>query len=198
MPASSIPPWRGVSAAWTAAGVARATMRASETTVTRARRHRDPTAIWYLPFSWSARERSDTDLAAHAIKGGGTCQHARPVKWAVRSRGSVLGQPHVLQLLVRVVIGRRHVVLHLGPVHDAAGPPEAGDVVRVLEHDLLELVDQLLALGRVEGPGLAGVEVVDARVAEATPVVGVPGSVALEEQVRIVRVVEDAVDDHLE
>src|SRR3989442_1241330 len=56
---------------------------------------------------------------------------------------SLLRQPDVLELLVRVVTGRGHVVLHLGPVDDVPGPPEARHVVRISQHDLLELVDEL-------------------------------------------------------
>src|SRR6266852_5382512 len=85
-------------------------------------------------------------------------------------RLSVLRQPDVLELLVGVVIGRRHVVLHLGPVHHGPPPPEARDVVRVFEDDLLDLVDEPLALGRVQDPRLARVEVVDPGVGESTPV----------------------------
>src|SRR5262249_25104449 len=77
-------------------------------------------------------------------------------------------------------------------------PPEAGDVIRVLEDDFLDLVHQLLALGRVERARLAGEEIVDARIAEAAPVVAVPCRVALEEQVGIVRIVEHAIADDLE
>src|SRR6185295_4137369 len=58
---------------------------------------------------------------------------------------SVRGQPDVLKLLVRVVAGRRHVVVHLGPVHDVARPPETGHVVGLLQHALLHVDDQLLA-----------------------------------------------------
>src|SRR5262245_6029069 len=58
------------------------------------------------------------------------------VRWR---RMSILREPHVLELLVGEVTGRRHPVLHLGPVHDIPRPPEPGDVVRVFQHDLLEL-----------------------------------------------------------
>src|SRR5437867_9634583 len=68
--------------------------------------------------------------------------------------GSILRQPDVLELLVGVVIGRGHVVLHLGPVDDVTRPPEPRHVIGVFEHDLLKLQDQLPALGRVESPRL--------------------------------------------
>src|SRR2546430_2614166 len=55
---------------------------------------------------------------------------------------SVLAKPHVLEFLVRVMIWRRHVVLHLRQVHHAPRPPDARDVVHVPEHDLLDLVDE--------------------------------------------------------
>src|SRR5262245_10171721 len=84
--------------------------------------------------------------------------------------GSVLRQPDVLELLVRVVTGRRDVVLHLGPVHDVARPPEAGHVVDVLEDEALQLIDQLLALRRIEGSRLSREQVVDPRIREASPV----------------------------
>ena len=71
-------------------------------------------------------------------------------------------------------------------------------MVRVIEHELLDLVDQTLALGRIEGPGLARVEVVDPRVAEPPPVVRVSRGVALEEEIGVVVVAEEAVDDDLE
>jgi hypothetical protein len=38
---------------------------------------------------------------------------------------SILREPDVLELLVRVVIGRGHVVLHLRPMHHAPCPPQA-------------------------------------------------------------------------
>src|SRR5712692_3063399 len=90
---------------------------------------------------------------------------------------SVLAEPDVLKLLVRKMVGRRDGVLHLRPVHDGARPPESRHVVRILEHDLLHLVDEPLALGRVEGSRVPCEEIV-AR------------GVALEEQVGIVHVVE--------
>src|SRR5262245_10662867 len=67
---------------------------------------------------------------------------------------SVLGQPDVLELLVRVVIGRGHVVLHLGPVHDPACPPETRQVVRIVQHALLKLDDGLLPLDGIDGSRL--------------------------------------------
>src|SRR5947199_6872106 len=66
---------------------------------------------------------------------------------------SILREPDVLQLLVRVVVRRGDVVLHLGPVDDVARPPEAGQVVRILEHPRLELENELLPLGGVERTG---------------------------------------------
>src|SRR5262249_7525093 len=68
---------------------------------------------------------------------------------------SVVREPDVLKLLIGVVIGWRHVVLYLGPVHHGPPPPEARDVVRIFENDLVDLVDELLALDRVEGSRLA-------------------------------------------
>src|SRR5215467_14556099 len=93
----------------------------------------------------------------------------------MRAARSVLGEPDVLELLVGVVVGRGHVVLHLGPVHDPARPPQTGQIVGVLEHALLDLDDGLLALGGVEGPGLPGEEVVHDGIAEAAPVSGIAG-----------------------
>src|SRR6266849_4455641 len=90
---------------------------------------------------------------------------------------SVLAESDVLKLLVRKMVGRRDGVLHLRPVHDGARPPESRHVVRILEHDLLDLVDEPLALGRVEGSRVPCEEIV-AR------------GVALEEQIGIVHVVE--------
>src|SRR6266849_567659 len=98
---------------------------------------------------------------------------------------SVLAESDVLKLLVRKMVGRRDGVLHLRPVHDGARPPESRHVVRILEHDLLDLVDEPLALGRVEGSRVPCEEIV-AR------------GVALEEQVGIVHVVEGFADDRLE
>src|SRR5438128_12034675 len=68
---------------------------------------------------------------------------------------SVLAEPHVLEFLVRVMIRRRDVVLHLRPVHHAPRPPDARDVVHVPEHDLLDLVDELLAFCGIQSPRLA-------------------------------------------
>src|SRR5262245_2088978 len=79
----------------------------------------------------------------------------------------VFREPDVLELLVRVVVGRRHVVLQLGPVHEVARPPETAREVRVVEDELLDLVDEPLALGRVERARLAREEVVDPRIGEA-------------------------------
>src|SRR5438093_6549028 len=89
--------------------------------------------------------------------------------------GSILRQPDVLELLVGVVIGRSHVVLHLGPVHDVARPPEPRHVIGVFEHDLLKLQDQLLALGRVESPRLPREQVVDSGIGESAPILGFGG-----------------------
>src|SRR5712691_7527100 len=139
--------------------------------------------------------RMITNTRAAAPSKVGTIRRSR---FAMYVLNSIRGQPDVLELLIGVVIGRRHVVLHLGPVHHAPPPPEAGDVVRVIEHDLLDLVDEPFALGRVEDPGLARVEVVDPGVGESTPVVGVPRGVPLEKQIGVVDVVEHAADDQLE
>src|SRR5438093_11735212 len=117
----------------------------------------------------------------------------KPVKSAERRRmpwsssiASVLGQPHVLKLLVRKVARWGHPVLHLGPVHDVARPPETGDVVRVLQHDLLKLDDELPALPRVERPRLPRVQVVDPGVGEAGPVLRRPGDERREQGIGIV------------
>src|SRR5262245_22662102 len=111
---------------------------------------------------------------------------------------SVLGEPDILELLVRVVIGRRDVVLHLRPVHDASRPPDAWDVVRVAEHDPLDLVDRFLALGSIERSRLTREQIVDPRIGEAAPVVAVALGVPLEELVGIVHEVERRRDDQLE
>src|SRR5919201_2601999 len=99
---------------------------------------------------------------------------------------SVLRQPDVLKLLVRVVTGRRHIVLQLGPVHDVARPPEARHVVRVLQHDLLELDDHLLPLGWVEGSRLSRKQIIDPGIGEAAPVLGAPRDISPEELIGVV------------
>src|SRR5215813_5431768 len=63
---------------------------------------------------------------------------------------SILREPDVLELLVRVLPRRRDVVLHFRQMHHVPHPPEPGHVVRILQHDLLELSDELLALGGIE------------------------------------------------
>src|SRR2546428_11791816 len=68
------------------------------------------------------------------------------------ARSSILREPDVLELLVRAEIGRGHVVLHLGPVHDPARPPETRQVVGIAQHALLELDDGLLPLGGGASP----------------------------------------------
>src|SRR5206468_7428526 len=195
MTASKMPPRRGVSAAWTAVTVARPIRATSVTTAHRLMNGPPrPSPVDCFRSSGSDRNRFL----------GGRYQEPRNLSTRASCKGgpgaasSVLGQPDVLELLVGVVIGRRDIVLHLRPVHHAARPPEAGNVVRVFEHDLLDLVDEPLPLGRVEGPRLARKEVVDAGIGEATPVVGVPGGVTLEEQVGVVHIIEYAVDDDLE
>src|SRR5215467_14115276 len=100
---------------------------------------------------------------------------ARPLKSAWERLISVLREPHVLELLVREVTGRGDPVLHLGPVHDVARPPESRDLVRILQRNFLKLEDEALALGRVERPRLPVVQVVDRRVGEAAPVLRGPG-----------------------
>src|SRR6266545_6451667 len=97
---------------------------------------------------------------------GGTIKSSR-LAMSLRRLRSVLAQPHVLEFLVRVMIRRRHVVLHLRPVHHAPRPPDARDVVHVPEHDLLDLVDELLAFCRIQSPRLAREEVVDPRLARS-------------------------------
>src|SRR5207245_6351675 len=162
MTARRMPPRRGVSAALTAVRVD-ATTTARASTISQACCRREPTAIRDLP---SVRGRSIDfcyRLVADGTRRRGTCQLVPPVRLLVRWSGheSVLGEPNVLQLLIRIVIGRGHVVLHLGPVHDAAGPPEARDVVRILEDDLLDLVHEPPALGGIESPRLPREEIVD-------------------------------------
>src|SRR5690242_9937358 len=90
----------------------------------------------------------------------GTISSRRLVRYVRIRPLSVLGEPDVLQLLVGVVVGRGHVVLHLAPVHEVPRPPEPGGEVGVAEHALLHLVDELLALHRVEGARLAREEIV--------------------------------------
>src|SRR5712691_12365790 len=123
--------------------------------------------------------RMITNTRAAAPSSVGTIRSSR---FAMYVLNSIRGQPDVLELLIGVVIGRRHVVLHLGPVHHAPPPPEARYVVRIVEHDLLDLVDEPLALRRIENPRLARVEVVDRGVGESTPVARVSRGVPLEEQ----------------
>src|SRR4029453_8562808 len=82
---------------------------------------------------------------------------AKIVEWR---RMSILRQPDVLKLLVREVARRSHPVLHLGPVHDVARPPEARGGVRGLQPDFLKLDDEPLALGRIERSRLPRVQVV--------------------------------------
>src|SRR5262245_37585165 len=114
-------------------------------------------------------------------RSAGALRASRPTPCCSRSAGaaragrarSVLAEPHVLELLVRVVIRRRHVVLHLRPVHHGPRPPDPRNVIDVPEYDALDLVDELLALGGVERPRLAREEVVDPRVGESPPVVAV-------------------------
>src|SRR2546428_8914518 len=78
--------------------------------------------------------RMITNARAAAPSSVGTIRSSR---FAMYVLNSIRGQPDVLELLIGVVIGRRYVVLHLGPVHHGPPPPEARDVVRVFEHDLL-------------------------------------------------------------
>src|SRR5262249_22716215 len=118
--------------------------------------------------------------------------------FARSGRGLVFAEPHVLELLVRVVVRRRHVVLHLRPVHHGPRPPDARDVVDMAEHELLDLEDELLALHRVERPRLAVEEVVDPRIGEAAPVVAVARRIALEELVGGGHEVERRGDHELE
>jgi hypothetical protein len=68
---------------------------------------------------------------------------------------SLLAEPDVLRRLVRKMVGQRDVVLHLRPVNDGARPPESQDIVRILEHDLLDLSEtQVFPVRGVEA-GLA-------------------------------------------
>src|SRR2546425_568707 len=98
--------------------------------------------------------RMITNTRAAAPSSVGMIRSSRFAMYVCIPPGSIFGQPHVLELLIGKMIGRRHVVLHLRPVHHGAPPPEARDVVRVVEDDLLDLVDVALALGRVESPCL--------------------------------------------
>src|SRR5262245_20420967 len=98
-----------------------------------------------------------------------------PIRRARASRMSVLREPDVLELLIGEVARRSHPVFHLGPVHDVAGPPQTGDVVGLLQQDLLHVDDQLAALDRVERPRLSRVQGVDRGVGEAGPVLRGPG-----------------------
>src|SRR5262245_10363931 len=146
--------------------------------------------------------RMITNTRAAAPSRVGTISRSRFARYVPMSRPPrsrlVLGQPDVLELLVRVVVGRRHVVLHLAPVHDVARPPETGHVVRVFEHGLLELEDDLAPLGRIERPRLAREQIVDARVAEAAPVLRIPGGIAPQEDVGVVTGLDGRRDDQLE
>src|SRR5215471_46754 len=128
---------------------------------------RIPAAISDLPSVGGRSIDFCYRLVADGTIRRGTCQLVLPVRLLVRwsGRASVLGQPDVMQLRVRVVVGRRHVVFHLRPVHDAARPPEPRDVIRVLEDDLLDLVQEPLALGRIERPRLTFEEIGDPRIA---------------------------------
>src|SRR5262249_42712417 len=93
-----------------------------------------------------------------------------PIKRVSASRMAVLREPDVLELLIGEVARWSHPVFHLGPVHDVARPPQAGNVVGLLQQDLLHVDDQLAALARVERPRLSRVQVVDRGVGEAGPV----------------------------
>src|SRR5438093_6830552 len=141
----------------------------------------------------------DAGIAVIVISGAGDLADPSSA-WASGALAclSVLAEPHVLEFLVRVVIRRRHVVLHLRPVHDAPRPPDARDVVHVPEYDSLDLVDELLAFGGIQSPRLAREEVVDPRIGESPPVVAVARGVPLEELVRVVHEVERGADDQLE
>src|SRR5262245_9324214 len=140
--------------------------------------------------------------AESSLTGDRVLHHSAEVtasrKGVPRRPRSVLAEPHVLQLLVRIVIRRRHVVLHLRPVHDAPRPPDARDVVHVPEHDPLDLVDQLLALRGVERARLAREEIVDPRIGESPPVVAVARRVSLQELVGVIHEVERGADDQVE
>src|SRR5262245_7888763 len=199
MTARRMPPRRGVSAAVTVV-TADATTTARASTMSWTWYRRIPAAISDLPSVGGRSIVFCYRLVADGTVRRGTCQLVLPVRLLVRWSGhdSVLGQPDVLQLLVRLMVPRRHVVPHLRPVHDAARPPEPRDVLRVLEDDLLDLVHEPLALGGIERSCLTREQIVDSRIGETPPVVGVPGRVALEKQVGVVHVVEDAVDDDLE
>src|SRR5215831_9441009 len=204
MTARRTPPWRGDSVAGAPPGLATTTtpIRQATTTaaVTTARKRETALDISYLPrrATWMATRRPTRRCGwADATKGRYTCQPVLPVKSAFASR-SVLGEPDVLELLVRVVVGRGHVVLHLGPVHHVARPPEPGHVVRVLQDELLQLGDQLLALAGIERARLAGEEIVDGGIGEPPPVLRVPGGVAAKEHVRVVRGLHGGKDDQLE
>src|SRR5881409_4078760 len=82
--------------------------------------------------------RMITNTRAAAPSSVGMIRSSRFAMYVCIPPGSIFGQPDVLELLIGEVIGRRHVVLHLRPVHHGAPPPEARDVVRVVEDDLLD------------------------------------------------------------
>src|SRR5262249_60199684 len=84
-----------------------------------------------------------------------------PIKRVSASRMSVLREPDVLELLIGEVARRSHPVFHLGPVHDIARPPQTGDVVGLLQQDLLHVDDQLAALHPGERPRLSPLPGVD-------------------------------------
>src|SRR3989449_5123456 len=80
--------------------------------------------------------RMITNTRAAAPSSVGMIRSSRFAMYVCIPPGSIFGQPDVLELLIGEVIGRRYVVLHLRPVHHGAPPPEARDVVRVVEDDL--------------------------------------------------------------
>src|SRR6266540_3039741 len=145
----------------------------------------------------SMTERMITNTSAAAPRSVGAITSSR-LAMSLRRLRSVLAQLHVLEFLVRVMIRRRHVVLHLRPVHHAPRPPDARDVVHVPEHDLLDLVDELLAFCGIQSPRLAREEVVDPRIGESPPVVAVARGVPLEELVGVIHEVERRADDQFE
>jgi hypothetical protein len=83
-------------------------------------------------------------------------------------------------------------------VHHRSRPPDARDVVHVAEHDLLDLADELLALRGIQSPRLAREQIVDPRVGESAPVVGVARGVPLEELIGVIHEIEGRIDDQLE
>src|SRR3972149_10946225 len=111
---------------------------------------------------------------------------ARYVPMPPASAASVLSQPDVLELLVGVVVGRGHPVLHFRPVHHVPRPPEPRQVVGGLQDEPVDLVDELLALAGVKRSGLAREQGVDPGIGDPAPALGVPRGVPIEPHIGII------------